>query len=239
MLVVFDIDGTLTRTCDLDAALYARAFVDTFGFPLPRLDWSAYHHATDRGIAEEALRRAGRDVSTADLATMRPDIVVFSCTSAGALRGRDYEARLCGEIAETTGAPVVSTMEACRDALVRLGVRSVTVVTPYPESLTGPIRTGLEADGLAVPVARGLGLTDSLDIAAVAPDAIVRFAVETFRRGPADAVFVACCTFREFDARDAIAAALGVPVVTSNQAALDAALRALDGDTIRPDQAPR
>ena len=104
------------------------------------------------------------------------------------------------------------------------------MVTPYPEALTAPIRAGLEADGLTVPVASGLGLTDSLEIAAVPPEAIARFAVETFRRGPADAVFVACCTFRAFDARDAIAAALGVPVVTSNQAALGAALRVLDGD---------
>jgi maleate isomerase len=166
-----------------------------------------------------------------DLATIRPDVVVFSCTSAGALRGREYEATLCGEIATAASAPVVSTMAAVRGELARLGVRSVAVITPYPESLTGPVRAGLEADGLAVPVARGLGLTDSLDIAAVPPDAIARFAVETFRRGPADAVFVACCTFRAFDARGAIAAALGVPVVTSNQAALAAALRALDGDS--------
>ena len=167
--------------------------------------------------------------AAADLATIRPDVVVFSCTSAGALRGRDYEARLCEEIAAAANAPVVSTMHAVRGELARLGLRSVAVVTPYPEALTGPIRAGLEADGLAVPVASGLGLTDSLEIAAVPPEAIARFAVETFRQGPADAVFVACCTFRAFDARDTIAAALGVPVVTSNQAALDAALRVLDG----------
>jgi maleate isomerase len=169
--------------------------------------------------------------AAADLATIRPDVVVFSCTSAGALRGRAYETRLCREIAATTHAPVVSTMDAVRGELVRLGVRSVTVVTPYPESLTGPVRAGLEAEGLAVPAAAGLGLTDSLEIAAVTPDEIVRFAVETFRRGPADAVFVACCTFQAFDARDAIAAALRVPVVTSNQAALDAALRVLGNET--------
>ncbi|MGH7359625.1 MAG: maleate cis-trans isomerase family protein, partial [Candidatus Rokuibacteriota bacterium] len=175
--------------------------------------------------------------AASDLATMRPDVVVFSCTSAGALRGRDYETRLCREIARAAAAPVVSTMEACREALARLGVRSVAVVTPYPESLTGPIRTGLEADGLAVPVARGLGLTDSLEIAAVAPEAIARFAVETFRHGPADAIFVACCTFRAFDAREAITTQLGVPVVTSNQAALDAALRILGGDAIRSEPA--
>ena len=121
-------------------------------------------------------------------------------------------------------------MRAVRDELAALGSRSVAVVTPYPEALTAPIRAGLEADGLRVPVAAGLGLTDSLAIAAVPPEAIARFAVETFRRGPADAVFVACCTFQAFDARDAIAAALGVPVVTSNQAALGAALRVLDRD---------
>jgi maleate isomerase len=169
--------------------------------------------------------------AAADLATIRPDVVVFSCTSAGALRGRVYETQLCREVAAATRAPVVSTMDAVRGELGRLGARSVTVVTPYPETLTGPVRASLEADGLAVPAAAGLGLTDSLDIAAVTPDEIVRFAVETFRRGPAEAVFVACCTFRAFDAREAIAAALGVPVVTSNQAALDTALRVLDSET--------
>jgi maleate isomerase len=169
--------------------------------------------------------------AAADLATIRPDVIVFSCTSAGALRGRSYETRLCQEIAATANAPVVSTMDAVRGELARLGARSVAVVTPYPEALTGPVRASLEADGLAVLAAAGLGLTDSLEIAAVTPDEIVRFAVETFRRGRADAVFVACCTFRAFDARDAIAAALRVPVVTSNQAALDAALRVLDTTT--------
>jgi maleate isomerase len=169
--------------------------------------------------------------AAADLGTIRPDVVVFSCTSAGALRGRAYETALCREIAATVNAPVVSTMDAVRGELARFGVRSVSVATPYAEALTGSVRASLEADGLAVPAAAGLGLTDSLEIAAVAPDEIVRFAVETFRRGPADAVFVACCTFRAFDARDAIAAALGVPVVTSNQAALDAALRVLDEPT--------
>lgn len=71
MLIIFDIDGTLTRTSDVDAALYAQAFFDTFGVPLPTLDWTAYLHATDRGIAEEALQRAGRPASGSALDDMR------------------------------------------------------------------------------------------------------------------------------------------------------------------------
>ncbi|HZS31843.1 MAG TPA: aspartate/glutamate racemase family protein, partial [Methylomirabilota bacterium] len=162
-----------------------------------------------------------------DLATIRPEVVVFSCTSAAAIRGRAYEAGLCEEIGAIVQAPVVSTLQAVRAELERAGARSLALVTPYPDDLTAAVRRGLEADGFAVPVAAGLGLRDSLAIAAVPPGSIARFAVETFRRSPADAVLVACCTFRGFDARNAIAHALGVPVVTSNQAALVEALRVL------------
>ena len=167
--------------------------------------------------------------AAADLATIRPDVVVFSCTSAGALRGRDYEAKLCGEIAAAASAPVVSTMQAVRAELARLGLRSVAVVTPYPEALTGPIRAGLEADGLMVPVASGLGLIDSLEIAAVPPEAITRCRrdVPARARGRRLRGLLHVSGVRR---RTEIAAALGVPVVTSNQAALDAALRVLDGD---------
>jgi len=71
VLVIFDVDGTLTRTSDIDASLYAQAFFDTFGFPLPTLDWTAYRYATDRGIAEEALRRAGHGRANRSLDDMR------------------------------------------------------------------------------------------------------------------------------------------------------------------------
>src|SRR5262249_37761474 len=47
MLIVFDVDGTLVRTVELDAALYVRAFAEVVGQPLPSLDWSTYRRVTD------------------------------------------------------------------------------------------------------------------------------------------------------------------------------------------------
>ena len=35
-----------------------------------------------------------------DLGTARPDVVVFGCTSAGVLRGNDYDAELCRRIGD-------------------------------------------------------------------------------------------------------------------------------------------
>ena len=57
MLVLFDVDGTLTATTSVDAEVYARVFDEVFGVALPTTDWGEYRCPTDRGIAEEAVRR--------------------------------------------------------------------------------------------------------------------------------------------------------------------------------------
>ncbi len=89
-----------------------------------------------------------------DLATIHPDVVVFSCTSAGALRGRAYDASLCADIGRVTRAPVVSTLTAVGDALRAAGARSVALVTPYPEPITAHVRASLEAEGSSSPPPR-------------------------------------------------------------------------------------
>lgn len=72
MLVLFDIDGTLTQTNALDATLFARAFAETFRIELPTLDWTAYRDVSDRGVAEEgALRALGRRARPDEIAAMR------------------------------------------------------------------------------------------------------------------------------------------------------------------------
>ncbi|HUP22881.1 MAG TPA: HAD family hydrolase [Thermoanaerobaculia bacterium] len=55
-VVVFDLDGTLTATTDVDSTCYVEAFKAEFGLPLDP-DWSRYRHCTDEGIAAEALQR--------------------------------------------------------------------------------------------------------------------------------------------------------------------------------------
>lgn len=71
MLVVFDIDGTLTRTYSLDEELFSRTFHELYGWHLDT-DWTGYRHATDQGIAEEALSRyLGRTAAPAEVAAVR------------------------------------------------------------------------------------------------------------------------------------------------------------------------
>jgi maleate isomerase len=166
-----------------------------------------------------------------DLGTARPDVVVFGCTSAGALRGNDYDAQLCQQISELTGAPVVSTIGAVRTAIEASGAASVGVITPYVDELNEKIRESIQADGIDVAAITGLGITDNFAIAEVAPEEIVAFAVRALGplavEGVIDLIFASCTNFGAMTARPAITERLGVPVVTSNQAVLAAAVARL------------
>jgi maleate isomerase len=159
-----------------------------------------------------------------DLRSARPDVVVFGCTSAGALRGNAYEAQLIERIAVQTEATTFSVAASVRAAVRGAGARRVGVITPYIDSLNVRIRESLESDGLQVAAIHGLGITDNFTIADVEPERITRFAAERFAGSDIELLFVSCTNFRALDAQQRIQAALGVPVVTSNQAALAAVL---------------
>jgi len=166
-----------------------------------------------------------------DLGTARPDVVVFGCTSAGALRGNDYDAELCARISELAGAPVVSTIGAVRAAIEASGADRIGVITPYVDELNEKIRASIEADGTQVATIAGLGITENFEIAEVPGTEIVAFAERALGSLAADGsiglAFASCTNFGAMAARPAIAEVLGLPVVTSNQAVLEAAVARL------------
>jgi len=173
----------------------------------------------------EAERRMIYDhvpIAVADLATLRPHVVTFACTSGGAVLGAEGEAKLIGDIARATGAPVVSTNDAIGVAIEREGGRRIAVLTPYIDELNDAIRAGLERRGLTVVHIAGLGMTDNFDISSVTPHEIVAFAERKLSGFSFDVLFVSCTNLRAVEARSMLQQRFGVPVVTSNQATIDA-----------------
>lgn len=166
-----------------------------------------------------------------DVATTHPDVIVFGCTSAGALRGNEYDAQLCRRISDVSGVPTVSVITAVRGAVKEGEGRGGTidapaapgrvgVVTPYVDALNAKIAESLEADGHEVVRISGLGITDNVAIADVTPERIAEFAHRELSEAPIDLVFVSCTNFRAVEAVPELRRRFGLPVVTSNQAAL-------------------
>lgn len=161
-----------------------------------------------------------------DIATVKPDVVVFGCTSAGALRGNEYDAGIVERIQQEAGCPGVSVIRSVREALKARG-RRVFLITPYIEEVTARVAASLRDDGLDVVATKSMGILANTDIGRVTPEEIVTFArthaADAARQ--ADCLFLSCTNLRAMEARAALEQELGLPVETSNHATFVAALR--------------
>lgn len=170
-----------------------------------------------------------------DLATARPDAVVFACTSAGMLRGNAAEEQLVAHIAERVEAPTVSVAAAVRKAIAARSAERVGVLTPYVETINEKIASSLEEDGLDVAAIHGMGIKANLEIGAVEPEQVVEFASDRFDASRIDLLFASCTNLRALEARQRIEHDLGIPVVTSNHAALEGVLELIgDREAFQP-----
>ncbi len=71
-LVMFDIDGTLTESFDLDSATYLDALREVFRFRDVSDDWATYRHVTDTGILAEVFQtRIGRPPTSEETDAVR------------------------------------------------------------------------------------------------------------------------------------------------------------------------
>lgn len=152
----------------------------------------------------------------------RLDAVVFACTSASSLIG---PARVQAVVdGARPGTPCTNPATAATEALRALGARRLAVLAPYTQQMTGNVVRFLETAGFSFSAISCLGFDTDLGIGSVPAEAYLGLAT-ALRRDGADAIFVSCTAARVLDAIEAIEAATGLPVVTSNQAAFWHALR--------------
>ncbi|MFI5396622.1 MAG: HAD family hydrolase [Candidatus Binatia bacterium] len=77
-LVIFDLDGTLTRSTRVDEACYMRALRDEFGVTSIDSNWAQYTHCTDSGITLEIFQnRLGRLPSDEDVQRLKDRFVAL------------------------------------------------------------------------------------------------------------------------------------------------------------------
>lgn len=150
--------------------------------------------------------------------TTAPELVIFGCTSAGALGSDD---RIAARIAKGTNAKAVTVLQSVMTELRAIAPRKLAVFTPYVEDLTGRIVISLAEAGIPAAKAAGMGIRSNLEIGCVTPDEIVSFVKSQINGGAPDCIFLSCTNWRAIEAIEPLNKTLGIPIVTSNQAAIE------------------
>lgn len=184
-------------------------------------------HAPPSNDSERRRLVADIAARAAELTPARVDVVAYACTAGSMVS----PPRLVGrDVAAAAGVAVVTTAAALVDGLAALGARRISVATPYHDALNRHEAEFLEACGFAVARIVGLGIgaggpAEYPRIAETPIDAVAAHARAAFVPG-SDALLISCTDFPTLGIVPLLERDLGVPVVTSNQATLWAALRA-------------
>ena len=162
------------------------------------------------------------------LAHAKVNAICYGCTASGFLKTPAEHLHLAAELEQRTGIPSVTSSASIAQALRTLGVKRVSVASPYEPWVNEKLRSYLEAAGFQIVAMKGLGTQAH---ASVATEQVKALAMEVVRP-ESEAVFISCSNFRTLDIIEAVEQEAGKPVVTSNQAALRAVCRALSIEPI-------
>src|SRR5438477_13014988 len=168
---------------------------------------------------------AGLPLVARGLAQVRPAVVVLAHTASSYANGFANEPALVERLASLAGAPAVTAAGAVRAALQYLGVKRVALGTPYQESVSRQGRAYWEAAGFEIVGYRRLG-----DVGSIYDETEER-AYELARGVDvpnADAVLLSGTGLPTIGVLERLEQELGKPVVSSIQACLWRALRAVD-----------
>ena len=143
------------------------------------------------------------------------DAIGYGCTSGATVIGPEQVAGLVRGAAATKA--VTDPLSAVLAGLAALKADRIAMVTPYIDRVTAPLRAALGLGGVQVVSEVSFDEVEDARVARIDP-ASIREAAIAAGAGEAQAVFLSCTNLRTLDVIDEIEAALGKPVISSNQA---------------------
>jgi maleate isomerase len=177
-------------------------------------------------ITPEAILKMVEDLERQSrlLASAEVDVIVMGATAPSFLKGAGYDREVMARIAKATGKPATTTSTALLRALRFLDAKRIVLGSAYTDKVNAIAQAFLEANGLKVVAARGLGMVDNLAVGRLGPESAYELARDA-ARADADAVVLACTNWRSMDVIERLERELGKPVVSTTQVSVWDALR--------------
>jgi arylmalonate decarboxylase len=186
-----------------------------------------------RGVGVRGLTESGYDAAVDNilpaacfLRRMGVDTIMVIGTSLTFYRGAEFHDRLLAELRAETGLPVSTMSQAIVDGLRTVGARRVAVATAYAEYVNNRLADFLAAHDLEVLALRGFGLVGFGDPGKKSEADIIALGSEVCAEAAgAEGLLISCGGLRTLGVAKPLEDEVGVPVVSSTQAAFWAAMR--------------
>lgn len=142
--------------------------------------------------------------------------IYFSCTSGTALLGHGEVSRLVQQYRPQT--PVITPLDAARQALETLGVTKLSILVPYTREVSEPVVKYFCEQNFAIGRVSYLDLDNDWTMACLSEKMLLAAAQDCVT-ADSDGFFISCTTVPSAAIAGNLEKKLGLPVVTSNQAA--------------------
>lgn len=177
----------------------------------------------DAGEIPDEAQMQGLGASDIDeplrlLAGVKPDVVLYGCTSATLTHGSEFDRSLASRIKDDIGAKTVTAAGALVNALSALGAAKIGFASPYVPAIND-MAVGFLSE-MGVETVERSEVDEPLDNdgqGAVTPDEVFELALAA-DHPEAEALVLSCTDMRSVEALDRLEREVGKPVVSSNQA---------------------
>ncbi len=159
---------------------------------------------------------------------VKPDVVIYGCTSATLTHGPAFDRALAQRIEAESGAKTVTAAGALVHALNALGAKRIGFASPYVPAINELAVGFLAKSGFETLTQSEIdGTLGNHEQGALDPDAVYTLGLKA-DHPDADAIVLSCTEMRSVETLDRLEQKLGKPVVSSNQAMMFEALGALN-----------
>ena len=182
-----------------------------------RLGGYDQHEIPDAGQMH-GLGAADLDEPLTLLQGVRPDVILYGCTSATLTHGPAFDRELAERIRKQSGAATVTAAGALVHALGALGISRIGFASPYVPAINDLAIGFLSQSGIET-VARS-EVEEALDNygqGALDPDAVFQLG-HAADHPDAEAIVLSCTDMRSVETIARLETALARPVISSNQA---------------------
>lgn len=158
---------------------------------------------------------------------VKPDVILYGCTSATLTHGPEFDHSLAKRIDQTSNTKTVTAAGALVGALRALNVSKIGFASPYVAAINDLAVDFLSTMGIATvawsEVQDALGNEEQ---GALTPRSIKELGVKA-NHDNADALVLSCTDMRSVEIISELEEEIGKPVVTSNQAMMFQALQSI------------